>query len=97
MTQAKLYIPTAVSEKLHDHVARDMADIAGGYTSYTAQGGWINGSDELIEEPVKVYEIVTERDYDATVRGVGITASFVKEMTDEDSVLFTVDGKAHFR
>jgi hypothetical protein len=38
----------------------EIARIAGGFTSYAATGGWIDGQDVLVVEPVTVFDIAFE-------------------------------------
>lgn len=61
----KLFIPTAVSERVHTAAKKKLAEVAGGYTAYDGRGGWMHDG-ELVEEDVVVYEAVaTPEDVDA--------------------------------
>jgi hypothetical protein len=93
MTTAKMYIPTAVGEDMIESIKMSAALEFGGYTIYDATGGWVNEDAELIEEPVKVLEVVTDDDNMVLLTDrMEAFAKRIIDKTDEDMVLYTVDG-----
>lgn len=89
MTTAKIYVPAAVGDAVHEKVQRKMADKYGGFTAYDARGGWVDGDGELVKEETKVYEVVAPSTADGGELYTFMLslARDVKELTEESAVL----------
>lgn len=96
MPTAKLYLPktadnyTAVLES----VKRRVSDAYGGFTAYDGSGGWVDGSGELVEEPVTIVETSADSrtfgaDMDAFMRELALD---VKDATGESTIMVVRDG-----
>jgi hypothetical protein len=89
MTSAKLWVPMKVRPEVHEKVKRSMAERYGGFTAYGANGGWIDGDGNLIEERTRVYEVVAPSTADGgdMYNFILKCAQDVKDMSDESAVL----------
>ena len=84
-TVGKVVIPTAVEERIARTVKKRAADKFGGFTVYTADGGWMDESGNVGEETVEVVEIAG-----ADETFVQSTAAWVQEKSDETAVMWSV-------
>jgi hypothetical protein len=84
--KGRIYIPTAVDERIQRVVKNRMANKFGGYTILEATGGWKpDGQEEVEEESVRVFEAVG---MDETL--AQSTAEWVKGQSDEETVMWEV-------
>lgn len=95
MARGTIVLPTEAYnfDKAADEIKRALSEKFGGYTTYDAQGGWINEEGELIDEPVKVYETYTDNARYSVFRSI---AHNVRVTTGEDAVMFTINNESHF-
>lgn len=90
----RLYLPENISathadmsaDDVRDNVRADMAEHGGGWTEWTAEGGW-DGPNGLVREPVRVFECAVDEHAHTLARHL---TSMVKIHTDEDVVLADV-------
>lgn len=74
-------------------IRHDFGERYGGWTEYDSRGGWVDGQGNTVVETVTVFE--TYGDIDG--RALEDLADYVKALTDEESVMTTVDeGEASF-
>lgn len=59
----RLIVPNQYTDGFHhckgspvDDYGREIAEIAGGFTATQATGGWVDGSNLLVVEPVTVFD-----------------------------------------
>lgn len=101
-TRVKIYVPEQAGNKTWnpDHTMlsklKEMAaDKFGGFTEYEAKGGWLNSSDELVEENVRVIEILSKETESLTEGWAKSEANWLKAHTDEEVILITVGGEMY--
>ena len=97
MTHAKIYVPKSLNEDLHIDVKKTLSDLFGGFTMYFTHGGWVNSSGELVEEKVLVYETYTDIIYSDVKKDMDSLAGYVMDMSDEDTVMYTVNHDSFFK
>ena len=102
----RLIIPinSALSTCPHDPTPylRTIANIAGGYTSYRGQGGWINSMGLLVEEPVTIVDcnIQSHTDWGLSPVAIGCVKAFralartIAVELSQECVFLSIDGKA---
>jgi hypothetical protein len=97
MTHYKIYLPKTAAKKRytkHESVGKKLrkrfANEFGGYTKYQAKGGWQNDKNELIEETVFVYEVISNNPEDVFIKA---NCRWLLRNTDEKMILASIDGK----
>lgn len=70
-----------------------IADIAGGFTATQAIGGWKDRKDDLIVEPVTVFECYVDMDVD---QRFAILAKRIAKELHQDCVYLEIDGIVEF-
>jgi hypothetical protein len=69
----------------------------GGFTAYSATGGWIDDSGKLVIEQVTVIESYTENpNINGINRHLDELASGIARDLNQNSVMFTIDSVAYF-
>ena len=91
----RLIIPT-IDEVPVDLYRTRIAHIAGGYTAWTAIGGWINEHHQLVEEPITVVETSIGKDNSNAINQLRQVAVKVCNDLDQDCVFLSFDGEAHY-
>jgi hypothetical protein len=98
MAQAKIYLPKTADnyKEALTAIKRDFATDFGGFTVYGQTDGVVGGwkepaTGEIIEEPVCVVETLTSGPMSRAE--VHNAAQGVKSITDEDAVMYTIDGE----
>lgn len=84
-TKARLYVPTAVEEKIVRNVKDHVAKEHGGFTIVEARGGWVNEREELVEETVQVIEVAGMSQPQAEA-----VAKWIQEKSDETEVMWEI-------
>jgi len=84
-TVGRVVIPTAVEERIARTVKKRGADKFGGFTTYTADGGWVDNDGNLVEETVEIIEFAG-----AGETFVQSTAAWIQEKSDETAVMWSV-------
>ena len=104
----RLIIPDPVDEgtthfpvKTVNGYLRTIADIAGGYTSYRGQGGWIDSKGLLVEEPITIVDCfvadsLTINGNNHVVRAFWELARTIAQELSQECVFLSIDGKAEF-
>ncbi len=73
---------------LKKNLARNKtAELFGGYSELTAEGGWVNGKGILITEPSMLLVVYTDLDYDVCE----IHAEWLAELFNQESVMVAVE------
>ena len=76
-------------------VKRLISGHLGGYTTYEGSGGWRDSNGDLIHEDVWVIESYGES-YQKTYDVAGRSARLIKRMTNEESVLVSVNHEPRY-
>jgi len=95
MTQQRLRIvvPTTHDDAVHtiEAIEQEACAVVGGYSEYEGAGGWVDDSNERIEEQHTVIEVTdTSGDVDM-INFARWAAGEVKDQLGEDAVLCTVE------
>jgi hypothetical protein len=97
MAHYKIYLPKnaaeskyRIGESIGKKLRKRFADEFGGYTKYEAKGGWQNDKNELIEETVFVYEVISNNPEDIFIKA---NCRWLLRNTDEKMILCSIDGK----
>lgn len=92
MTQATIYMPHGIDEKVLSAVLKRASDKFGGFTTVEASGGWVSPDGELVKEPVTLVKVAG-----AGENWAQSTAQWVADKTDETEVMWQVsDTKTGF-
>lgn len=67
-------------------VQRRLASAFGGFTQYNATGGWVDGSGNLIVEPIGVVKAYHDGSEIEAAAIAGQIAEYVKHQLDQDCV-----------
>lgn len=98
----RVYVPDNVADSVHDRIKWYLSARLGGFTAYEGTGGWIPDSERagdmpesraerferMCQEPVTVYESVTDSNQPATV--AKRCAQMVKSESNEDAVMYDI-------
>ena len=90
----RLIIPNIGSVD-QSYLAR-IARIAGGYTAWEAQGGWIDADNDLVTEDVVVVETSIGNDDANAINQLRRVAIKVCNDLEQDCVFLSFDGEAHY-
>jgi hypothetical protein len=71
-------------EEMVNHFLKLIARRFGGFTNWTANGGWVNGDDKLVQEPVRVVDVAL--DYPQAIGYLRSLARIWAAMADEECV-----------
>lgn len=85
----------AFAAKILDSAKRDISAEFGGFTAYEADGGWVDGDGNLIEERVTVIESYTSKPASAHLVAERLARS-VMLLLYQDAAMYTVNNQAHF-
>jgi len=85
MTQATIYLPKGIDEKVLNAVLKRSADEFGGFTTTDGNGGWVSPNGELVREPVTLVHVAG-----AGETWAKSTAQWVAKKTDETEVMWQV-------
>lgn len=103
MARATVYLPKTANDyrAALQHIKLEFAESFGGFTSYGegvdgVVGGWVNPEGDLIEEPVVVVESYDSGTTQSPHSVASAVARDVKDITDETSVMYAVNGDATF-
>jgi hypothetical protein len=95
----RFYVPTEAAETNHrigetvmEHLKLQASKKFGGYTEYEAYGGW-NSGDELVEEKVKVLEVIANRDSHNPEIFAKANGRFIFRNTDESVVMVMLNNE----
>jgi hypothetical protein len=76
---------------------REIAEIAGGFTATQATGGWIDGSNLLVVEPVTVFDCYTApMDNPAFEETFRTLARRIARELRQECVYLEIDGEVEF-
>ena len=76
---------------------REIASIAGGFTATQATGGWIDGSNLLVAEPVTVFDCYMTSDCPAVTRtDWELLARKIARELRQECVYLEIDGEVEF-
>jgi hypothetical protein len=75
---------------------RSVAEIAGGFTATQATGGWIDGSNLLVVEPVTVFDCHVQDPYGNRADLFRDLARKIARELRQDCVYLEIDGEVEF-
>lgn len=94
MSRARIWIPTEAEKSSFaiDTIKRVFAHLYGGYTTYSGGGGWVDDDGDLIEDDV----VIIETYGDISEVRLEEYAIYVRNTTNEDSIMYAIDGCADY-
>lgn len=91
--RARVVIPTSnpESDRVVAQLCREASHEFGGYSTYEGSGGWVSPSNDLIEEPHTVVEVVCQGTRPVLEEFVSSATDTIKTELDETEVLVQVE------
>jgi len=100
----KLIVPNSFTDEIGriwespiESYGREIAGIAGGFTRYPAEGGWLDGNGKLIQELVTAFDVyandIFSQQYTNHFRDL---AKRIARELNQECVYLEIDGKVEF-
>jgi hypothetical protein len=88
MTRYTITVPTAPSDGAHiAEIETHILRLAGGFTMTPGYGAWLNGSGQVVRDPVFVYTVDSADPELAAA--LNVLAAYVAATLDQDAVYLT--------